>query len=84
MDWRFRLNFREVLGEGESQEDMRKAVAAIRLEVGRKLPESLAKQAGVKLSKMDRAAEAGELDWFNASLEGLWDFFDQNRVWVEL
>ena len=81
--WRYKLNFRESLGEGESKEDLLSAARNIRLEVGRKLPESLVKQAGPALAKMDSAAELGELDWFNASLERLWDFFDENRIWVE-
>jgi hypothetical protein len=82
--WRFNLNFREFLGEGESKEDMLKAAAGIRLEIGRKLPERLVKEAGSILSKMDEAAKVGELDWFNASLDRLWSYFDQERVWVEL
>jgi hypothetical protein len=80
--WLYKVSIRRYLDvDGESQEDMVRAAKGIRGEVA-KLPGGLALGAKPLLDKLDNAATANELDWFNASLERLWDWFDENRVWA--
>lgn len=81
--WNYRIKIRQFLREGESKEDMLKAVQGIRAEVS-KLPDGLIHRgADQPLRDMENAAKAGKLAWFNASLDELWDFFDYHRIWVE-
>lgn len=82
MRWLFTIDIRKYLGDDESQEAMLSAAAGISAECG-KLPivsSTLAK----KLGELGKAAEIGNLAWFNASLSELWDWFDQHRVFVKL
>lgn len=81
--WNYRINIRQYLTEDQSKESMLEAAKGIREEV-RKLPPGISRHAVDSLDKIQKAAEAGEIDWFNASLGRLYDFFDEYRVWVEL
>lgn len=80
--WQHRIKIRQYLTGGESREDMLSAEAGIRKEVERinGLPIARALEA---LDDMKAAAKAGKIDWFNASLNRLWDWFDTWGVWVE-
>lgn len=81
--WSYRIRIRQYLTEDQSKESMLRAVNGIREEV-RKLPPGISRYGIEPLKKMHQAAEAGEIDWFNASLGRLYDFFDEYLVWVEL
>ena len=82
--WAYRISILQYLTEDESQKGMLVAAKRIRAEV-KKLPNALYFRGGKEaLDKIEKAAKAGELEWFNASLNSLWDFFDYHRVWVEL
>ena len=77
--WKHEVDFREFLGEGEEQEDMLRAAAGIRS----RMPKHLLERASYELGQLDKAAAAGELVWFNAELNKLWDFLDDAGVWVK-
>lgn len=83
MKWNYRLNIRQYLTEETTQEAMLAAAKGIRQEVA-KLPPGLSRRANGILETVDKAAQTGVLDWFNASLSRLWDWFDNNAIWVEL
>ena len=82
MNWRYKVNFRHLLGEDDSQESMLRAAGGIRKELS-SLP-IFSRLTSRILDDLQGAAELGNLDWFNASLGRLWDWCDANSVWVEL
>lgn len=80
--WAHTVDFRKFLGDGEDREAMQAAVLGIKEELARKLPEKLNRQLALILAEMSQAADLEKLEWFNASLNRLWDFLDRHRVWV--
>lgn len=79
----YRISFRRFLTEGDTKEDMRAAVSGIRGSL-RIIPVRIRETAEPILQRMDKAAEAEELTWFNRSLDELWDWLDYERIEVAL
>jgi hypothetical protein len=83
-NWKYRINIRQYLGEGESQEDMHKAANGICKELTEKIPNHVLIRGARLMDSLKDAAKTGRLEWFNASLNVLWDWFDAERILVEL
>lgn len=79
MRWKYRLNIRQYLTEDESRESMLRAAAGIGKEVS--LLPVWPKAASI-MSELSEAADRGSLTWFNAVLDKLWDFCDEEKIWV--
>ena len=80
MRWLYHVKFRQFLnGEVTSARDLADRAKGIRealANVPRKCPEIL--------DELDAAAESGRVSWFDASLSRLWDWCDDNSVFVDL
>ena len=81
--WDYTVDIRKFLTEDTSRQSMLQALDGIRQELASKLPPNILERAAPKLSEMDEAAKLGRLNWFNSSLDDLWDFFDENKIWVD-
>ena len=81
MKWLYKLDVRKYLIEDESKEAMLAAAAGIGRELSL-LP--MWPKASKLMSELSEAAERGSLTWFNAVLDKLWDFCDQEKIWVPL
>ena len=81
--WSHRINIRQHLTEDESKEAQIAAADGIAKEI-KLLPDALWQRGGKHVcAELRKAAETGNIGWFNASLSRVWDWFDEERIWVE-
>ena len=79
--WLYRVDFREALTDEVDGRSMKEADVKITSEL-RKVPIFSSKKEEL-LDSLAIAAEMEDLDIFNAVLEKIWDWMDQERVWCE-
>ena len=83
--WKYTLSFRDCIGEGTSQEDMRTCSDAINLNIaGSDLPTNLKEMLLSIVDNLGEAAEENDLDFFNETLNDLYDVMDEAGIWLEL
>lgn len=83
--WKYKVNIRHYLEPVEDDDPqklkkLKEAALGISQEIKRLVIWPSAEKILVDLSK---AADTGMVLWFDASLDKLWDWCDENRVWVE-
>lgn len=79
------MSFRGCIGEGTSQEDMRACSGGINLHIaGSDLPTNLKEMLLSIVDNLGEAAEENDLDFFNETLNNLYDAMDEVGIWLEL
>ena len=81
MEWKHTIKIRQYLTEDSSKKAQIAAANGITKEV-QKLPMN-SLEAELICNELREAAAAGKLGWFNDSLNDLWDWLDENRIWVD-
>jgi hypothetical protein len=82
MIWKYKLEIRQYLTEDSSKKSQIAAAKGITGEV-KKLPDPLRINGLYLCVELMKAAKTGKIEWFNASLSKLWDWFDDEKIWVE-
>lgn len=84
--WRYKINIKQHLGEGETKAAMQKSLDGILSEL-KKLPPGLTEHGhGVIQFKRDAelAIEKEDVRIFNLGMDALYDWADSERIWCGL
>lgn len=83
MDWKYRLNIKQHISSDISPQAIRRCYNGIDKEL-RRLPSAIRKSGDLPdiMEELKDAAEEGNLTWFNSALSCLYDWADEEQVWL--
>jgi len=81
MDWKHTIKIRQYLTEDSSKKAQIAAANGITKEI-QKLPVN-SLEGELICNELREAAVTGNLRWFKHSLNELWDWLDENKIWVD-